>query len=157
MGIFDISFSKFITPAVIKVVYILLMVALGLAYVIAVISAFSEEAIAGILVLVIGPIVGFLYLLLIRVLLEGMLAVVRTAENTTELLRIQGGGGGGAAAGGPPPPPFGGPPPGQAPYGGPPPGQPGPPPHTGPQPQQPPYGGQQPPPQTPPPGFYPNQ
>ncbi len=158
MGIFDVSFSKFVTPSVIKIVYIIFMVVLGLGYLIAVISAFSEDAIAGVVVLVVGPIVAFLYLLLIRVMLEALLAAIRTAENTTELLRIQSGGG--AAMAGPPQPPYGGPQPGQQSHGGPPPGQqpyggqrgPQQPPHGG----QPPYG-QQPPPQTPPPGFYPNQ
>lgn len=148
MGIFDVSFSKFITPAVVKVVYIILMALLALGYVIAVISGFANDAAAGLVVLILGPIFVFLYLLLVRVSLEALVAVVRTAENTTELVRIQGGGGGGAAAQWQP---QGGPPPGQQPYGGPP-QQPGS--HGGP--QQPPYG-QQPPPQTPPPGFYPNQ
>ncbi|GAA5124282.1 DUF4282 domain-containing protein [Haloechinothrix salitolerans] len=149
MGIFDVSFSKFITPAVVKFVYIILMVLLGLGYLFAVIGGFSADVVTGLIALILGPVVVFLYLLLIRVSLEALVAVVRTAENTTELLRIQGGGG--AAMAGPPQQPYGGPPPGQSPYGG---QQPGP--HTGPQPQQPPYG-QQPPPQTPPPGFYPNQ
>lgn len=148
MGIFDVSFSKFITPTVVKVVYIILMVLLALGYVVAVISGFTNDAAAGFLVLILGPIFVILYLLLIRVSLEALVAVVRTAENTTELLRVQGGGGGGPVGQWQP---QGGPPPGQPPYGGPP-QQPGP--HGGP--QQPPYG-QQPPPQTPPPGFYPNQ
>ncbi|WP_051399506.1 DUF4282 domain-containing protein [Haloechinothrix halophila] len=147
MGIFDVSFSKFITPTVVKVVYIILMVLLALGYVGAVIGGFANDAAAGFLVLILGPIFVFLYLLLIRVSLEALVAVVRTAENTTELVRIQGGGGSPAVQW----QPQGGPPPGQPPYGGPP-QQPGP--HGGP--QQSPYG-QQPPPQTPPPGFYPNQ
>lgn len=138
MGIFDLSFSRFITPTVIKIVYILFIVVIALALLAAIISGFVADPVAGLLTLVFGPIGAVLYVLLIRVMLEALLAMIRTAENTAELLRIQGGGPAMAAApgqpyGGPQPPPYGG---GQQPYGG----------------QQQPPGGQQ-----PPPGHYPNR
>lgn len=153
MGIFDVAFTKFITPTVVKVVYIILMVLLALGYVVGVISAFASDAAAGVLVLILGPVLVFLYLLLIRVSLEALVAVVRTAENTTELLRVQGGGGAAAMAGPPPGPPSPHSPP-SPPYGSPQQPPPGPPPGPPPPPPPPGYG---PPPQQPPPGYYPNQ
>lgn len=118
MGLFDFSFTKFITPTVIRVIYIIAMVGLVLGYLVAVIATFNQDAAGGVVVLLLGPIGVFLYLLLIRVVLEGMLAAIRTAQNTGELVRLQQGPAGMAPQG----QPFGGPPPG---YGQPPPPPPG--------------------------------
>lgn len=69
------------------------MVALGVAYVAMVIAAFtSRNAVLGMLVLlVIGPLFVIIYLALARIGLESLVAGIRTAENTAELVRLQGG------------------------------------------------------------------
>jgi nitroreductase len=69
------------------------MVALAIGYIGIVIAAFaSRNVVLGILVmLVIGPLVVLIYLALARIGLESLVAGIRTAENTAELLRIQGG------------------------------------------------------------------
>ena len=69
------------------------MVALGLGYIFMVIASFaSRNVMLGILVmLVIGPLVVLIYLALARIGLESLVAGIRTAENTAELLRLQGG------------------------------------------------------------------
>lgn len=87
-ALFDFSFTTFVAPSIAKIVYILVMAVIALAYLFAVIAAFSADAVAGLLVLVfVGPLVGILYLVLARVGLESLIATIRTAENTSELVR----------------------------------------------------------------------
>jgi nitroreductase len=109
-NLFDLSFTRFVSPSIARIVYILIMVALGLGYILVVIAAFaSRNVMLGILVmLIIGPLVVLIYLALARIGLESLVAGIRTAENTAEILRIQGGTPPGLAhagrAGGPTPP-----------------------------------------------------
>lgn len=104
-NLFDASFSKYIAPTVVKVIYVLIMIMIGIFYLIFVVSAFSANQLMGwFTMLILGPLVALLYLVMIRVGLESMLATIRTAENTTELLRLASygqapGGGSHAAAG----------------------------------------------------------
>ncbi|MEC5180423.1 DUF4282 domain-containing protein [Arthrobacter sp. CG_A4] len=92
-NLFDLSFTRFVSPSIAKIVYILIMIALGIMYIVVVISAFaSRNAVLGILVLlVIGPLFVLIYLALARIGLESLVAGIRTAENTAELIRLQGG------------------------------------------------------------------
>jgi hypothetical protein len=109
-NLFDLSFTRFVSPSIARIVYILIMVALGLGYVLVVIASFaSRNVMLGILVmLIIGPLVVLIYLALARIGLESLVAGIRTAENTAEILRIQGGTPPGLAhagrSGGPTPP-----------------------------------------------------
>ncbi|THJ66768.1 DUF4282 domain-containing protein [Arthrobacter echini] len=87
-ALFDISFTRFIAPSIAKIVYLLVMVVIGISYFTFVILSFQQNAFLGILVLVvIGPIFSILYLVLARVGLESLIAAIRTAENTGELVR----------------------------------------------------------------------
>ncbi|WP_320536863.1 DUF4282 domain-containing protein [Pseudarthrobacter sp. IC2-21] len=92
-NLFDLSFTRFVSPSIARIVYILIMVALGLGYIVMVIASFaSRNVMLGILVmLIIGPLVVLIYLALARIGLESLVAGIRTAENTAELLRLQGG------------------------------------------------------------------
>ncbi|MEO3934796.1 DUF4282 domain-containing protein [Micrococcaceae bacterium Sec7.4] len=92
-NLFDLSFTRFVSPSIAKIVYILIMIALGVMYLVLVIAAFSSRnAVLGVLVLlVIGPLFVIIYLALARIGLESLVAGIRTAENTAELVRLQGG------------------------------------------------------------------
>ncbi|HSO92664.1 MAG TPA: DUF4282 domain-containing protein [Arthrobacter sp.] len=92
-NLFDLSFTRFVSPSIAKIVYILIMVALGVAYLAMVIAAFaSRNPVLGMVVLlVIGPLFVIIYLALARIGLESLVAGIRTAENTAELVRLQGG------------------------------------------------------------------
>jgi len=91
-ALFDFNFRKFITPSIIKIIYILVMIMLAVAYLGMVISAFVEDTLLGFLVLIIlGPLFVLVYLCLIRAGLESLIASIRTAENTAELVRLAGG------------------------------------------------------------------
>lgn len=85
-ALFDINFTTFVTPMVVKVLYILFMVAFALGYIVAVIVGFTQSAGEGIAILIFGAIAVFIYLILIRVTLEFYLAVVRMSEDIHERL-----------------------------------------------------------------------
>lgn len=91
-ALFDFSFTKFIAPSVARIVYILIMVMLAVVYIGAVVAAFQNSAVFGFLtLLILGPLFVLIYLALARVALEALIASIRTAENTAELVRMGGG------------------------------------------------------------------
>jgi len=91
-SLFDFSFTKFVTPSIIKILYVLIMVFLAFGYIFMTWAAFKESTGFGIAVLLIlGPLGVLIYLALIRAGLESLVAQIRTAENTAELVRLAGG------------------------------------------------------------------
>ena len=101
-SLFDVSFSSLITTKVIKVIYVLSMIVIGLTALAFVAAAFSESAGAGVFTLVIlAPLAALLYLIYVRVILEVIICIFRIMETNKELVSLQR-----AAAGpGTPPPP----------------------------------------------------
>lgn len=90
-ALFDLSFTSFIAPSIAKIVYILIMILIAVAYVISVVVAFQASPGFGLLtLLVLGPLFAIVYLVLARVGLESLIATIRTAENTGELVRRSG-------------------------------------------------------------------
>lgn len=79
-GLTDFTFTKYITPSVVRIVYILMVIVAALTWVFTVISGFVVNAGAGIAALLIGPIILVLYIALIRVGLETSIALIRVAE-----------------------------------------------------------------------------
>lgn len=112
-SLFDVSFSSLVTTRVIKVLYILSMIVIGLSALFFVVAAFSNSVAAGILVLVIiAPLAAMIYLIYVRVLLEIVIVIFRIWETNVELVDIQRGRASGATT--PPPPPSSPPPPAPA-------------------------------------------
>jgi hypothetical protein len=123
-SLFDISFTSFVTMRIIKVIYVITLVLIGLAALGFIVAAFADSIGAGLFVLlIVAPLLSLLYVIYARVLLELVMAIFRIMEHTGEqvtLLRAQAGG----AAGAPttpmpaptppasPPPPPSAPPPG---------------------------------------------
>jgi len=102
-SLFDVDFQSFITPRIVKVLYVLTMVVFGLAALAYVVWAFTESIVFGLLMLVIiAPLTFLLYLIYTRVVLEIFLAIFRIMESNFELVALQRQA---LAGGGPPPPP----------------------------------------------------
>ncbi len=80
-ALFDFSFTHFVTPMIVKAVYVLATVGLGLGWLVFLIAGFSENAGLGLVVLVLGPIAVVIYLALVRMTLEFYLAIVRMSED----------------------------------------------------------------------------
>ncbi len=123
-SLFDLSFSSFVTVRLVKVLYVLTLVLLVLAYVgiaIAIFAGNDEQAVSigadgtiqsedsggsnvllGVLwLLILGPLMIFFYTLLYRVFFELIVVVFRIYENTRDQLALARSGGGPT---GPPPP-----------------------------------------------------
>ncbi len=123
-SLFDLSFSSFVTVRLVKVLYVLTLILLALAYVgiaIAIFAGDDEQAVSigadgtiqsedsgggnvllGVLwLLILGPLMIFFYTLLYRVFFELIVVVFRIYENTRDQLELVRSGGGPT---GPPPP-----------------------------------------------------
>ncbi len=74
---FDFSFSDFIAPSVIKVLYVLALIAFAIQYVIAVVSGFASGFGYGLLALVVGALVLAILAILARVYLEVIMVFFR--------------------------------------------------------------------------------
>lgn len=93
-ALFDLSFTSFVAPSIAKIVYLLVMVVIAVSYLLAVVVAFEASTGFGVVVLlIVGPLFALFYLVLARVGLESLIATIRTAENTGELVRRSGGAG----------------------------------------------------------------
>lgn len=102
-GMMDFGFNRFITLGVIKILYVLGLVAIVLGWLIAFVGAFAQGAGAVLFVMIVGSVVAVLYAIFLRVWLELIVVIFRIGENTSKLVQL----GGGQAAGGPTSPPSG--------------------------------------------------
>lgn len=81
-SLFDFGFTSFLTPKVIKVLYVLIMVVLGLAGLGSAFAAGQLSTVAGIFVLVIvAPVLFFVFLALYRIFLELFVVIFRIGED----------------------------------------------------------------------------
>jgi hypothetical protein len=88
-SLFDLSFTSFITTKIIKFLYVVTLVVLGLVYLLSVIGAFNENPGLGVVVLlIVGPLLFLLWAIYSRVILEFVIAVFRIMETNAELAYI---------------------------------------------------------------------
>ncbi len=85
-SLFDFGFTSFVTPKLVKVVYILATVVIALTYLGAIVSGFSVSAGLGVVVLIFGGIGAIFYLGFIRLILELAYAVVRMSQDINQRL-----------------------------------------------------------------------
>jgi protein-S-isoprenylcysteine O-methyltransferase Ste14 len=88
-ALFDFSFSQFITVKFASFIYAAALILVGLGYVGVVISALSQNILAGFGALIFGALVALLYVIFIRIGLEFSVAMIRTAQNTTKIAEKQ--------------------------------------------------------------------
>jgi hypothetical protein len=89
LALFDLTFRRFVAPSIVKLVYIIAMIFGVILYIYWVKQAFDDSAGLGVLMLlIVGPIAFLLYLLFIRLSLEAVIAQIRTAENTRDMLSV---------------------------------------------------------------------
>ena len=90
-SLFDFSFTSFITPKIIRIVFGIVIVLVGLAALIYVIVAFRANLVLGIVTLLILAPLGFLfYVIWTRIVLEVVMAIFTIADST-RALAMQGG------------------------------------------------------------------
>ena len=86
-SLFDFSFTSFITPRAIKLLYAIPVACAAIFSIILIIDGFtSGDIIQGVLMLLIGaPLFFFLSVLYLRVLFETIIVLFRTADRTAEI------------------------------------------------------------------------
>lgn len=85
-ALFDFNFTSFVTPKIVKIVYVLAVVALTLTYLFFVIGGFVQNVGLGLLVLIVGAVAFFVYLALFRMTLEFYYALIRMSEDIHQRL-----------------------------------------------------------------------
>ncbi|GAA6525967.1 DUF4282 domain-containing protein [Intrasporangium sp. DVR] len=80
-ALFDFSFTHVVTPKLVRFVYLLATVALGFVWLVWLVVGFGRGAGAGVVVLLLGPVLLVIYLAVIRMTLEFYLSVVRMSED----------------------------------------------------------------------------
>src|ERR1700691_4527539 len=91
-SLFDFGFTSFVTPTVIKVLYVLILIGTALSALVFTITAFRAGPIFGIGVLVIGdPLFIIIVLAFYRIILEFFVVIFRVAEDI-RAIRERGGG-----------------------------------------------------------------
>jgi hypothetical protein len=80
-ALFDFSFTNFVTPILVRFVYLLATVALVASWLIFVFAGFANSVGTGLAALILGPVFVIIYLAVIRMTLEFYLSVVRMSED----------------------------------------------------------------------------
>jgi len=92
--LFELEFRHFVTPSVVKILYILWIIMAsiyGLILLIAGLAGLSDNG-SAIIIVLLAPIGWFLMVVYGRVIIEVFIALIRTAQNTTILVERQSGG-----------------------------------------------------------------
>jgi len=85
-GLFDLSFTEFVTTRIIKVLFVLAIVISGVFAIGILISGMSRGVGPGLLALIAAPVAFLLYVLGARIWLEVIIVLFRIAENTGKLV-----------------------------------------------------------------------
>lgn len=85
-ALFDFGFTQMVTPKLVRFVYLLATIGLGVTWLLFLFSAFSQGAGFGLMVLVLGPVLIVIYLALIRMTLEFYLSITRMSEDINRRL-----------------------------------------------------------------------
>ena len=80
--LFDFSFSSFIAPQVVGVLYVLSLVAATLLALVNVFYTFQYDFVEAVGTLMISVLCLLIYAIFLRVFLESFIAIIRTADNT---------------------------------------------------------------------------
>ena len=84
-ALFDFGFTRFLTPAAVKVLYIVGLVLMGLGYLSYVIVSFAGAGAGfGLITLIVGAVVVLFYLIVFRIFLEACYAAVRMFEDSRQ-------------------------------------------------------------------------
>ena len=84
--LFDLSFNEFLTTKIIKVLFVLAIIASAFGGLSVMLGLFATKSVGGAIAgLFAGPIVFVLYVILARVWMETLIVLFRIAENTAKI------------------------------------------------------------------------
>ena len=87
--LFDFSFRDFITPTIIAILYGIMIAIAAIGAIAMIVAGFTQGVGLGIVALIFSPVIFLLYVIMFRVYLEIVVALIRIAQNSTDLLRKQ--------------------------------------------------------------------
>jgi hypothetical protein len=91
-GLFDFSFTQFITLKFIRVIYIILVAMIGLIGLVLFVGSLTSGVAAGVFVgLIVVPLVTLFWIIVTRLTLEGIVVIFRIGENTSRIVESVGG------------------------------------------------------------------
>ncbi len=83
--LFDFSFTRFVTLSIVKLIFAIAIVLCGLSTLGMIAGAFQSSAAAGVLMILLAPIVFLVEVIMARVWLEIVIVVFRIAEDTHKI------------------------------------------------------------------------
>jgi hypothetical protein len=87
--LFDLSFTEFVTTRLIKLIFVLGIIFSALGALMLIAGGFRMGFGRGVIMLILSPVIFFVYVLLARVWCEMIIAIFRVAENTGRLVELQ--------------------------------------------------------------------
>jgi hypothetical protein len=76
-SLFDFSFSSFITPKIIKILFVIGLILTAIFTLFLIIFAFIGSIASGVVVLIFSPVIFLLYVLAVRIYLELLIVIFR--------------------------------------------------------------------------------
>lgn len=76
-SLFDFSFESFITPKIIKILFVIGLILTAIMTLIIIITAFMSSIVSGVLALIFSPVIYILYILAVRIYLEILIVLFR--------------------------------------------------------------------------------
>ncbi|HSP42743.1 MAG TPA: DUF4282 domain-containing protein [Luteolibacter sp.] len=90
--LFDLSFNQFVTTKILKIIYVLGIVASAVATIFMLTSAvLTNEAIVIVVAMLLAPLIFLISVIFVRLYVELIIVLFRIAENTSALVRGQSG------------------------------------------------------------------
>ncbi len=84
-SLFDFSFSEFITPRIIKLLFVLAIIVSGIAALVMFFAGIATGGAGAFLAIIGAPLLFLLYVIMARVWLEVIMVMFRIADNTDKL------------------------------------------------------------------------
>ena len=85
--LFDFSFSEFIVPKILKVLYGLGILGAAITALGFIVNGFSAGVLGGIVMIILSPVIFVIGVILVRVYLEVVLVLFRIADNTAKMIQ----------------------------------------------------------------------
>ena len=86
-NLFDFSFSKFIVPQIIKILFGIGILGSAIVALNFIVKGFQSSALLAILAIIVSPIVFVIAVILVRVYLEVVMVLFRIADNTAKMVK----------------------------------------------------------------------
>lgn len=88
LSLFNFSFDRFISLEIIKFIYGIGIGVIGLQMLGGILFGFGEGFFSGIVALILSPLLSLIALTIFRAVLESWIATIKTAENTSEIVKL---------------------------------------------------------------------